>query len=144
LLIIINQVVNVISDFLGKGRISLSKKVKNSVKSAVKFINQFEETATAIAAENGYKYVICGHIHHPEIKECDTPHGKVIYLNSGDWIENLTSLEYNKGKWKIFQYKDEDFLHVDKNELLAEDLEYLSDKSPKELYGKMLQEMLMK
>ncbi len=145
-LIVINQIVNAVSEFFGRGRLSFSKRVKNSVKSAVKFINQFEDTATQIAVENGYDYVICGHIHHPEMKEYNFPEGNVTYLNSGDWIENLTSLEYHKGQWSVFQFRDEDFLEdkeVDER-LEMEDLESLSAKSPKELYGKMLQEMLIK
>ena len=70
----------------------------------MKFINNFEDTVCEIAAENKYNYVICGHIHHPEIKEVDTKHGRVTYLNSGDWIENLTALEYNQSKWSIYNY----------------------------------------
>ena len=89
---------------MGRGKISLSKKVKNSVKSAVKFINKFEETVCDIAIENNYDYVICGHIHHPEIKEVNNGKGTVTYMNSGDWIENLTSLEYTAGKWSVYNY----------------------------------------
>ena len=103
-LILINSAVNWISSKMGHGKISLSKKVKNSVKGAVKFINKFEDTVCDIAAENKYDYVICGHIHHPEIKEVDTEHGRVTYMNSGDWIENLTALEYSDSKWSIYNY----------------------------------------
>ena len=103
-LILINSFVNYISSKLGRGKISLSKKVKNSVKGAVKFINKFEDTVCDIAAENKYDYVICGHIHHPEIKSVDTEHGHVTYMNSGDWIENLTALEYADAKWSIYNY----------------------------------------
>lgn len=142
-LILINQVVNTISEFFGKGRISLSKKVKNSVKGAVKFINKFEETATTIAAENGYKYVMCGHIHHPEIKNYETEHGNVTYLNSGDWIENLSALEYKKGEWTIYRYTDEEFAQSESHPEEIHEADYHSDFSPKELYGKMLQEMLI-
>lgn len=142
-LILINQVVNTISEFFGKGRISLSKKVKNSVKGAVKFINKFEETATTIAAENGYKYVMCGHIHHPEIKNYETEHGHVTYLNSGDWIENLSALEYKKGEWSIYRYTDEEFAKSESETEAIHEADYHSDFSPKELYGKMLQEMLI-
>lgn len=144
-LIIINRLLNIVSEFFGKGRFSLSKKVKNSVKSAVKYINQFEQTATSIAIENGYDYVICGHIHQPEMKTYDTPKGPVMYLNSGDWIENLTSLEYHKGKWEIFQYNDQDFDPVDEYETLdGREWENQSAKSPKELYQDMLNEMMIK
>ncbi|MCF8391764.1 MAG: UDP-2,3-diacylglucosamine diphosphatase, partial [Bacteroidales bacterium] len=63
LLILLNMVVNKISNLFGYGRISLSKKIKNSVKSAVKFVNNFENVAAQIAIQNDYDYVICGHIH---------------------------------------------------------------------------------
>jgi UDP-2,3-diacylglucosamine pyrophosphatase LpxH len=106
-LILINRLVNFISQQLGKGKISLSKKIKNSVKGAVKFINKFEDTVCGIAAENNYDFVICGHIHQPEIRNIDTPHGTITYLNSGDWIENLTSLEYTDGKWTVYKYQED-------------------------------------
>jgi len=86
---------------LGKGRISLSKKVKESVKSAVKFINHFEETAAEIAIRNGFDFVVCGHIHQPANRIVKTDDGEVTYLNSGDWVENCTALEYNQGEWRI-------------------------------------------
>jgi len=144
-LIIVNRLVNIVSEFFGKGCFSLSKKVKNSVKGAVKYINRFEETVTTIAAENGYDYVICGHIHQPEIKNYPTSKGSVLYLNSGDWIENLTSLEYHNGVWKIFQYQDQDFDQADEDEPLEDkEWEHLSAKSPKELYQDMLKEMIIK
>ncbi len=107
MLILINSFVNYISRKMGRGNISLSKKVKNSVKGAVKFINNFEDTVCDIAAENSYDYVICGHIHHPEIKDVNTRHGHITYMNSGDWIENLTALEYSDSKWSIYNYNED-------------------------------------
>ncbi|MBN8575897.1 MAG: UDP-2,3-diacylglucosamine diphosphatase [Cytophagales bacterium] len=106
-LILINSFVNFILKALGRNKISLSKRVKDSVKQAVKFINNFEQTAADIAISNGYDYVVCGHIHQPEIKKITTDKGEVVYLNSGDWIENLTSLEYNEGQWHIYHYYDD-------------------------------------
>lgn len=106
-LILINQLVNFISARLGRGKISLSKKVKNSVKSAVKFINNFEDTVCDIAIDNEYDYVICGHIHHPDIKTVQREKGKVVYMNSGDWIENLTALEFAGGQWSIYNYNND-------------------------------------
>ena len=106
-LILINRMANFISEKLfNRGKLSLSKKIKNSVKSAVKFINDFEQTAADIAISNQYDYVVCGHIHHPEIKEMANEHGKVMYLNSGDWIENLTALEYANGEWCIYKFDE--------------------------------------
>jgi UDP-2,3-diacylglucosamine pyrophosphatase LpxH len=104
-LIIINRFVNFISEnIFKKGKLSLSKKIKNSVKSAVKFINNFEQTAADIAISNKYEFVICGHIHQPEIKEIKNNHGSTMYLNSGDWIENLTALEYAEGEWSMYKF----------------------------------------
>ena len=103
-LIVLNRFVNFLSRRLGHGPISLSKKIKDSVKGAVSFISNFEETATALAIEQGYDYVICGHIHQPAIKTITTAKGSVQYLNSGDWVENLTALEYTDGRWKLFTY----------------------------------------
>ncbi len=105
-LILLNSAVNWFSKLIGKGKISLSKNIKNGVKSAIKFVNDFEQTAIDIAIEKQYDYVICGHIHQPQIKDFVNEHGKTTYLNSGDWIENLTSLEYNNGIWSINQYSD--------------------------------------
>ena len=106
-LIHINRVANFISEkIFKKGKLSLSKKIKNSVKSAVKFINSFEQTAADIGISNQYDYVICGHIHQPEMREIENEQGKIMYLNSGDWIENLTALEYAEGEWKIYRYDE--------------------------------------
>ncbi len=106
-LIIINTFVNFLLRLVGQEKISLSKRVKDSVKKAVTFINDFEKTAADIAISRGYHYVVCGHIHQPEMREITTEKGTVIYLNSGDWVENLTSLEYNGGFWKIYRYADD-------------------------------------
>lgn len=106
-LILINRMFNYFSERMGRGKLSLSKKIKNSVKSAVKFINDFEQVVAEIAISNGYHYVICGHIHQPEIKKIKAKDGEVTYLNSGDWIENLTALEYNKGGWELYHFNED-------------------------------------
>lgn len=111
LLILINRAVNFISQKLGRGKISLSKRIKDSVKGAVKFTNAFEQTVADIAISNGYDYVACGHIHKPEIRNMVNEAGSTIYLNSGDWIENLTTLEYNNGEWKIYKFHEDEFIN---------------------------------
>jgi UDP-2,3-diacylglucosamine pyrophosphatase LpxH len=113
LLILANSLVNWFLGILGKEKRSYSKMIKDSVKKAVSFISNFETTAAEIAIQKKYSYVVCGHIHKPQIKEIENEHGKVMYLNSGDWIENLTALEYKKGKWSLYHYKKEDFKDVD-------------------------------
>ena len=104
LLIYINRLINMVLDKLGKERYSLSKRIKNSVKEAVKYINDFENTASELAIENGYDYVICGHIHQPQMRRVVNKKGSTLYLNSGDWVENLSALEYSNGLWKIYHH----------------------------------------
>lgn len=101
LLILINRGFNYILESLGREKYSFSKKVKGSVKAALKHINNFEETVAEIAIENGHQFVICGHIHEPVIKTISNERGSVTYLNSGDWVENLSSLEFRDGEWFV-------------------------------------------
>ena len=131
-LILINSALNFILSRLGRPRYSLSKKVKNSVKGAVKFINKFEETVVGIAFERKYKFVVCGHIHQPAIKKHSIKNKNIIYLNSGDWVENLTSLEYHNKKWTIYQHDNNHY----EEELVNDE----SDLSAKELFQGMLKE----
>lgn len=106
-LILLNTLVNFFLKIAGKSKISLSKRIKDSVKSAIKFINDFESTAADIAISNEYDYVVCGHIHHPQMKKVITEKGEVMYLNSGDWVENLTALEYNNKNWSIYNFTED-------------------------------------
>ena len=104
LLILINSFINWCLKAMGKEKMSFSKKVKNGVKKAVAWIGDFEQTAAELAIEKKYDYVICGHK-----REITTKDGSVTYLNSGDWIENLTALEYVHNEWTIFQYDEKQF-----------------------------------
>jgi UDP-2,3-diacylglucosamine pyrophosphatase LpxH len=105
LLILLNRSVNLMLERFGYERYSFSKKVKGSVKAAMQFINDFEQTVADIAIENKYDYVVCGHIHEPLIKEFSNRKGKVVYLNSGDWVENLTALEYKDNEWRVAPFE---------------------------------------
>lgn len=109
LLILINSLINRCLKMMGKEKMSFSKKVKNSVKKAVSWIGNFEQTAAELAIEKKYDYVICGHIHQPQKRIISTKDGAVTYLNSGDWIENLTALEYQNNEWNIYQYDEKHF-----------------------------------
>ncbi|MGX5818557.1 UDP-2,3-diacylglucosamine diphosphatase [Chitinophaga lutea] len=105
-LIILNRMVNALLEKMGREKMSFSKKVKESVKQAVKFISDFEQTVVDIAADKAVDVVCCGHIHQPVIKDMDTAAGrKVTYLNPGDWVENLTALEYSHGAWTLYQHQ---------------------------------------
>ncbi len=126
-LILINSMTNWCLTKMGKKKYSFSQKIKASVKEAVKFINQFEQTASELAIEKGYSYVICGHIHHPEIREIVTDKGSVTYLNSGDWVESLTALEYHNGDWSIYHYDASLFSKQEDDHLDSEDLNNMLD-----------------
>jgi UDP-2,3-diacylglucosamine pyrophosphatase LpxH len=135
-LIIINSLANWISETIFKrGKLSFSKKIKNSVKGAVKFINGFEETAADIGISNNYQYVVCGHIHHAEMRRIEQSHGSIMYLNSGDWIENLTALEYHKGQWDLFRFSESERMAMLKN--AEEDVEEMDIK---QLFNQMVSE----
>lgn len=110
MLILINRFLNWILVKLNREPYSLSKKIKDNVKSAVKFITNFENVCIELAIEKNYDYVICGHIHEPKIAFIEKEKGKTVYLNSGDWIENLTSLEYNNKKWKLYHYDESELI----------------------------------
>ncbi len=105
-LIVLNCMVNYVCEKMGWGRMSFSKRIKNSVKKAVQYINDFEQVAADLAIDKKYDYFVCGHIHQPNIKKISNSKGSVMYLNSGDWIENLTALEYQNGEWKLFYYDE--------------------------------------
>jgi UDP-2,3-diacylglucosamine pyrophosphatase LpxH len=109
LLIRFNRFVNFILKALGRERVSISKRVMAGVNKAVSKINDFELIAAELAIEKKYDYVICGHIHQPQKKIVETKDGKVTYLNSGDWVEHLTALEYQHNEWTIFEYNEKDF-----------------------------------
>ncbi|SEW23232.1 UDP-2,3-diacylglucosamine diphosphatase [Chitinophaga arvensicola] len=104
LLIILNRLVNNVLESMGREKMSFSKKVKQGVKSAVKFISDFEQTVAEIAADKDFDVVCCGHIHQPLIKEMKVGDKTITYLNSGDWVESLTSLEYIHQQWSLYQH----------------------------------------
>jgi UDP-2,3-diacylglucosamine pyrophosphatase LpxH len=131
LLILLNRGINRVLKALGKEKISLSKTIKDSVKKAVKFVDDFEQTAADHAIAQRYDYVICGHIHRPQMREMSNEHGKVMYLNSGDWIENLTALEYNKGEWSLYDYHTDALVNTpeteEETEVIVDEKELLTN-----------------
>ena len=140
-LILLNVLVNKLSRFLGKGKVSLSKKIKDNVKTAVRYINDFEVTAAKLAIQKGFDYIICGHIHHPENRLIEDGKGKSIrYLNAGDWIENLSALEYTNNEWKVYcWHNDHEMSEVD---LDKEDKQEVSlpDLKNKKIFNMMLED----
>ena len=94
---------------LGFGYWSLSSYLKAKVKKAVDFIFQFEKNLADYCRKRGFDGVICGHIHHAEIKDIDG----IAYMNDGDWVESCTALvEHHDGQWEIVTWTQEN----DKND----------------------------
>ncbi|MDF2187247.1 UDP-2,3-diacylglucosamine diphosphatase [Paraflavitalea sp. CAU 1676] len=112
MLILFNRFVNFVLKLFGREKLSISKKVMAEVNKAVTKINDFEMIAAELAIEKKYDYVICGHIHQPQKRVVENEQGKVTYLNSGDWVEHLTALEYSHNEWKIFEYDEKEFQHI--------------------------------
>ena len=107
----LNSRFNWIRHRLGFGYWSLSRYLKYRVKKAVDFVFQFEVNLATYCRKKGYDGVICGHIHHAEIKEING----VTYMNDGDWVESLTALvEHHSGAWEIVTWtKEKDDVDLD-------------------------------
>jgi hypothetical protein len=77
-------------------------RVKARVKSAVSFVDKYEELLQDLARHRKCDGIICGHIHTPEDKQV----GGIHYLNSGDWVESLTAIiEHDDGRMELVQYE---------------------------------------
>ncbi|MEA3370403.1 MAG: UDP-2,3-diacylglucosamine diphosphatase [Campylobacterota bacterium] len=102
LLLSLNGFVNLTRRIFGRKRYwSLSKYAKDSIKSSVSFISDYESILALHAKRNDYDGVICGHIHKAEIRDIEG----IQYLNCGDWVENCTAVvETMDGEWKIINF----------------------------------------
>ncbi len=109
LLLQLNRTQNGLRKLFGKSPISLASKLKHKLGKAQSYIDLFERTAAKLAFRNGYDRVICGHIHQPTIKQISVGSHSLTYMNSGDWVENLTALELRFGKWSLYNYHPLDF-----------------------------------
>ncbi len=132
LLIRINRLINHWRSRFSLPRVSFAGKVKRSVKRAAAFISDFETTAIELAAQQEYDYVVCGHIHQPVIREVQSIQRKVIYMNSGDWVENLTALELYQGKWQLYRYEKEEFEWVNKKLHVPDPVQNAAAEMPRE------------
>lgn len=138
-LIWLNRFVNNIRAKLGMSKMSLAGRIKDGVKSAVKFVSDFEDKAIQLAAQQEYDYVICGHIHRPQMRALVKADRHIMYLNSGDWVENLTALEYQWGKWTIYQYDESDYLDLPPIFEEVDEAEFLEKSSAAALFEQMVQ-----
>jgi UDP-2,3-diacylglucosamine pyrophosphatase LpxH len=103
LILKLNQHFNAARARMGLPYWSLSQFLKLKVKNAVSFITAFEEALAREARSRDFDGVVCGHIHHAEIRSID----KVLYCNCGDWVESLTALvEAHDGTLSILRWQD--------------------------------------
>jgi len=101
-LISLNRTFNLVRRMLGFQYWSLSRYVKYQVKEAVKFISRFEDALVAEARRRGCDGVVCGHIHHAELRTIDD----YIYANDGDWVESCTALvEHCDGRLELIHWQ---------------------------------------
>jgi len=99
--LVLNHWFNLMRRRLGYPYWSLSQWLKRQVKEAVKAIDRFETALSADAASRGFDGVVCGHIHHAEMR---TVNG-ILYCNSGDWVESCTALvEHSDGRLEILEW----------------------------------------
>jgi len=99
----VNRFYNVWRAWRGKEYFSLSKRVKAKVKSAVCFVDRYEELLQELACHKKCDGIICGHIHTAEDKQV----GAIQYLNSGDWVESLTAIiEHHDGRMELVSYAE--------------------------------------
>ncbi len=97
----LNRYFNILRRKLGYGYWSLSAWAKRQVKEAVKAIDRFETALAQEARSRGFDGVVCGHIHHAEMREVDG----VLYLNDGDWVESCTALvEHFDGRLELIEW----------------------------------------
>jgi len=100
----LNSKFNWLRHRFGFGYFSLSRFLKHRVKKAIDFIFKFEENLANYCKKRGFDGVICGHIHHAEIKDING----VTYMNDGDWVESCTALvEHHDGRWEIITWTQE-------------------------------------
>jgi UDP-2,3-diacylglucosamine pyrophosphatase LpxH len=96
----LNRVYNTYRKWRKLPYISISQKIKESVKVATNYVNDFEVTALSMATKKGCDGVMCGHIHQPEDRIINGKH----YVNSGDWVENMSAICIDKNE-NLYLYK---------------------------------------
>jgi UDP-2,3-diacylglucosamine pyrophosphatase LpxH len=99
--LVLNRWFNAVRRRMGYPYWSLSQWLKRQVKGAVKAIDRFEGAVALEARSRGMQGVVCGHIHHAEMRDI----GGVLYMNDGDWVESCTALvEHLDGRFELIEW----------------------------------------
>ncbi|WP_346236174.1 UDP-2,3-diacylglucosamine diphosphatase [Niabella insulamsoli] len=123
-----NKAVNFVLKFFGKEKLSLSKVIMQQFNRRFIKIDEYEQKIAGIAIEKRFDTVICGHIHQPKKRVITNENGSVCYLNSGDWVEHMTALEYYDGDWHLYTYDEKEIVtekpvrEVPKTEVLTSEI----------------------
>ncbi len=123
-----NRFINKLLKLFGREKVSLSKKVMQKVNESIIKIDEFETLVAELAIEKKYDYAICGHIHQPKKRVVTNKEGSVVYLNSGDWVEHLTSLEYYNNDWHIYKYAESKLKTINVKEMKRQTTDVMTDQ----------------
>jgi len=100
-LLTINHLVQKLRNAFGMKYWSLSAYLKYKTKQALSYLNDYELLLVDYCKRKKVDGVICGHVHHPDIKNIDD----IVYMNDGDWVESMSALvEHMNGKWEIIHW----------------------------------------
>ena len=102
----LGNLVNRLRGGLGWRPVSLTKSIKHRFARATEWIDRFEAMCAETAVKGGFDTIVCGHIPQPAIRHIAVGTERPLYLNSGDWVENGTALEYAHGRWQLVRFDD--------------------------------------
>ena len=128
LLLGFNRFINKLMKLIGREKISLSKNIMQKVNESIIKIDEFETLIAELAIQKNYDYVICGHIHQPQKRTIANKNGRVVYLNSGDWVDHLTSLEYYQNDWHIYKYEESQMKTINVKEMRRKVTDVMTDE----------------
>lgn len=103
-LILLEKGINWMLNKMNIKSLQATKKLKAFSKSMSKKSMDFEAKAIEEAIEKQCDVMICGHTHNPKKQFIENENGKILYLNSGDWVEHLSALEYNNEQWEVIHF----------------------------------------
>ena len=105
----IDAILTATFNLFGRKRWSLAKEVKTHPAQAERYLSFFERAAATLAHSKGCDSVICSHVHAPKLASKEIAGKEIQYLNAGDWVSNLTALEFRFGRWELYRYSPDDF-----------------------------------
>ncbi len=98
--------INRVRGWFGAGKVSLATRFKDGLPAARRHVARYEEAVARFAARAGYAAVVCGHIHVAAQRMITVDGRTVEYLNSGDWVDSLSALEFADGAWRVVRWTE--------------------------------------